>query len=453
MTITERDPSAAQTLPEALIPEAREVTRRRRRRSFAAIVAVLVILAGGGFGLFGGGGGSSAITHLHVPATIVARAPDPAGGRGWGMRIVRTSGWTCVQVGRLQGGQLGVIGENGFFHNDGRFHPFPISVSDHAQCAPTDGAGHAFLGIGLGGAPAAGFVGNGTTGCTSLSFCGPGEMRFVQYGLLGPDATSVTYMAHGGPKRLATTGADGAYLVVGSTSPSACARLPQNAACGFPSEGTSWMGTVSPGLITSVQFRNGLTCRVAAIGRPTRRCSLVGYVPPKPRIAATRVASHLSHRIIRSSRYCWQPSSSRKGSTAAVQVDLGGYVPCTPALLRVDGSSAGEIQHGGLLVAFSWTARQPVTSSRASYQLYLGGRCGGSGGATHGSIRTGERLTRGILLSSRCHGTITGVVAYDPDRSPAPPSQGLTVGPRSIIQLPPWAQIVGQFTIRLPRHR
>jgi hypothetical protein len=347
-----------------------------------------------------------------------------------------------------------VIGENGFFHNDGRFHPFPVSVSDHAQCTPTDGAGHAFMGIELGGAPAAGFVGNGTTGCTSTSGCGPTQLRFVQYGLLGPDATSVTYTLDGHSKRVATTGADGAYLIVRPTSAKACAQLPQNAACGENGEGISWSGTVFPGLITSVQYRDGLNCRVTDVGPAITRCLRVGYVAARPQLTKSQVASHVSHRLIRSNNYCWQPGSqSGNRWTPAVPVDLGIYVPCTPTLLRTDGSSTGEVQHGGVLVAFSWTARQPVTSSRASYQLYLGGRCGGSSDATNGSIKPGEHLTRGILLSARCQGTVTGVVAYDPNRSPAPPSQPLRVGARSQIELPPWAQIVGQFTIRIPRHK
>jgi hypothetical protein len=110
MTITEPEPAAATPPPEALIPEAREVTRRRRRRRVAASLAVAGIVAGGGFVLFGGGGaGPLTVTHPGWSAGIVARAKDPAGGLGWGFRIVRTSGWTCVQLGRLQNGQLARI--------------------------------------------------------------------------------------------------------------------------------------------------------------------------------------------------------------------------------------------------------------------------------------------------------------------------------------------------------
>ncbi len=57
------------------------------------------------------------------------RVPDPEGGPPWGMRIVRTTrGEVCEQIGRIQGGQLGELGIDGVFHDDGRFHPIPADV-------------------------------------------------------------------------------------------------------------------------------------------------------------------------------------------------------------------------------------------------------------------------------------------------------------------------------------
>ena len=57
------------------------------------------------------------------------RAPDPAGGLPWGMRIVHTTrGLICVQVGRVYDGQLGELGVDEAFHNDGRFHPLPTDA-------------------------------------------------------------------------------------------------------------------------------------------------------------------------------------------------------------------------------------------------------------------------------------------------------------------------------------
>jgi hypothetical protein len=57
------------------------------------------------------------------------RVPDPAGGPPWGMRTVRTTrGLGCVQVGRVVDDKLGVLGRNGAFGDDGRFHELPADV-------------------------------------------------------------------------------------------------------------------------------------------------------------------------------------------------------------------------------------------------------------------------------------------------------------------------------------
>src|ERR1700729_1735048 len=54
---------------------------------------------------------------------LALRVPDPEGGLPWGMRIVRTTrGEVCVQIGRVENGQLGELGIDGVFHYDGRFH-------------------------------------------------------------------------------------------------------------------------------------------------------------------------------------------------------------------------------------------------------------------------------------------------------------------------------------------
>lgn len=57
---------------------------------------------------------------------LALRAPDPAGGLPWGIRVTRTTrGLLCVQVGRVDHGQIGELGVDGAFGNDGRFHPLP----------------------------------------------------------------------------------------------------------------------------------------------------------------------------------------------------------------------------------------------------------------------------------------------------------------------------------------
>ncbi len=71
--------------------------------------------------------GLSPTAGLGVPARGGARllavsASDPAGGLPWGMRIVHTTrDLVCVQIGRLYHGELGLLGRDGAFGDDGRF--------------------------------------------------------------------------------------------------------------------------------------------------------------------------------------------------------------------------------------------------------------------------------------------------------------------------------------------
>jgi hypothetical protein len=91
---------------QALIPEARELQRRRRWRRGSGGLLAAALLAGGCIVLANGGGGggshasvASVGVHGALPAGIAARAADPAGGPPWGIRIVHTTGYTCVQLG------------------------------------------------------------------------------------------------------------------------------------------------------------------------------------------------------------------------------------------------------------------------------------------------------------------------------------------------------------------
>ena len=158
MALLQDSPTRLPRSPEALIPEARELQRRRRRRRWGATLVGLVILGGGWVLLSGGGGGNAGVptTHGPLPAGIVARAADPAGGLPWAIRFVRTTGWTCLQLGRLRGDQLGVIDEDGSFGNTGRFHPFGPSTTNQARCAQNDANNRAFMTIQLGAEPASG---------------------------------------------------------------------------------------------------------------------------------------------------------------------------------------------------------------------------------------------------------------------------------------------------------
>jgi hypothetical protein len=71
------------------------------------------------------------------------RAADPDGGPPWGVRIFRSkSGLACVQVGRVYQGKLGVLGQDGAFGNDGKFHELPVEAEG---CGSVDARGQMFM--------------------------------------------------------------------------------------------------------------------------------------------------------------------------------------------------------------------------------------------------------------------------------------------------------------------
>jgi hypothetical protein len=158
------------------------------------------------------------------------RVADPQGGPPWGLRLVRTTrGDTCVQLGRVQDGQLGSLGIDDAWDNDHEFHAIPPSARDAQDCGSTDAAGHGFVNRGISGERTSANLGGDwitgpqASGCRlpvgggdpSLPYCPKGANRIVFYGLLGPDAVSITYRTPGGGLATQrTVGGVGAYLLV-----------------------------------------------------------------------------------------------------------------------------------------------------------------------------------------------------------------------------------------------
>jgi hypothetical protein len=157
----------------------------------------------------------------HVSAQLLAiSVADPAGGLPWGMRVVRTTrGLVCLQVGRLLNGRLGVLGQDGEFHNDGLFHELPAGVLDPDTCSqPADFALYNSEGL-----PAAGALPGPARPClypgaprqaSDPRPCPVGDERMIAFGVLGPHAVSVSYRHDGAAHTVATSGTLGAYLVV-----------------------------------------------------------------------------------------------------------------------------------------------------------------------------------------------------------------------------------------------
>ena len=147
------------------------------------------------------------------------RVPDPHGGPPWVLRSVKTTrGLECLQIGRFANDGIGVLGQDGAFGNDGRFHPLSRNLFEFTfSCGALDGAGHAFVNEVDGALPASALANANTSagGCyqvrvrlrgKSQPICPRADLRDVFFGLLGPDAESVTYRTASGAS--ATRGDD-----------------------------------------------------------------------------------------------------------------------------------------------------------------------------------------------------------------------------------------------------
>jgi len=150
-----------------------------------------------------------------------AEANDPSGGLRWGARVLHTTrGQVCIQVGRVQGGQLGEIGEDSVFGDDGLFHALPADA-----LPPGQGGAGAEVDCVAEGRTLLFEDANADRNAARLlpeEFEPPGRRRLppmshrraLAYGLLGPHVVSITYRTPGGPRTIPVHGRDGAFLIV-----------------------------------------------------------------------------------------------------------------------------------------------------------------------------------------------------------------------------------------------
>jgi hypothetical protein len=143
------------------------------------------------------------------------RVPDPAGGLPWGMRIIHTTrGLICVQIGRVYGNQLGQLGVDGAFHDDGRFHPLPTdALPDVLANAAGRMAGNC-------ASPGAIYAGDSVgLELSAATNPGPGagvpaDRREISFGLLGVHAVNITYREGSRTHTQPVLPGVGAYLIV-----------------------------------------------------------------------------------------------------------------------------------------------------------------------------------------------------------------------------------------------
>ncbi len=147
---------------------------------------------------------------------LLVQAPDPEGGPPWGLRLVHTTrGLECIQLGRVENGQLGVIGIDGAFGDDGRFHALPPDllgrgrdVQAFVTClAPGQ---HTAMEAGLSLSGAWGVVVRRTRRPAAGN---PAASRWISFGLLGPRAASVSFPVDGRVHTQAVAAGTGAYLI------------------------------------------------------------------------------------------------------------------------------------------------------------------------------------------------------------------------------------------------
>jgi hypothetical protein len=467
-----------------------------RGRPLAVVIAVLVVAipaVGAAAGWFSPGRPDSTgpvssgrlfgVVKPGQSRMLPIRVADTQGGPPWGLRLIRTTrGDTCVELGRVQAGQIGSLGIDDAWDNDHEFHPIPANAPDAQDCGSTDAAGHGFVNRGLLGESASANLGGDwitgpqASGCrlsvgggeASMPLCPRGANRIVFYGLLGPDAVSITYRKPGGGLATQRTVAGvGAYLLVFPYDAATCDEYDHSAragvSCGGDEEGG--ISPVVPGAVTQVTYTHGRTCSLTQpVGLETayrsfRKAAIAKLGPPNaqpsrsghPSINAAWRARFLhllkgflarEHLTLAQFRHelgpvpqCpvvgWMPFRTRKVTVAEIasQIELREFpiaVYGCPNKLQLPDPCDGVTEQPSreLPIEWSFKARVPVTNSRSWYEWSLQDptSCGGGGEsfATYSNIHAGQTLRYSTFLGASCHGTYQLAVGF---MAQAPPGQ------------------------------
>jgi hypothetical protein len=417
-----------------------------------------------------------------LPATgelLPLRVPDPQGGPPWGLRLVRTTrGDACVQLGRVEDGELGSLGIDGAWNNDHVFHPFP-NTSQGADCGPTDAVGHGFLNVVYTGMiasanPTVGVKGPQAGSCqppllfvgrmgaaarnrrhryrlARVRSCPSGSTRIVFMGLLGPDATSISYRApNGSTDTERTSGSDGAYLLVFRMNAATCLLYTQGPNGGYgPCGGTESIGGVSPdsiGAIKAITYRDGHVCRLEpSLTLTTRLRALRMKLETKLKLRQGKPLTALQHSALRSALlrflasqrvslaayrdqihpFCpavrWVPFKTAKVTPAQVATPVHvhefpvGVYGC-PNKLRLPDACSGLSPRPTPAVPVEWSfkARVPVTHDRSWYEwsLQSPGCSPDESFATYSDIHPGQILRYSTFLETNCRGAYHVTVGF-----------------------------------------
>jgi hypothetical protein len=332
-------------------------------------------------------------TGFGVPAGAVAaplRVADPSGDRlDWGLRTFHTTrGFACLQVGRMQGGQFGVVGRDGALGDDGLFHALGPQVLDQANCVALDERGHGFLAIRNAELPGSALAGSCLPPSMVRAFqgrvppsmtpCRKVAVRTVDYGLLGPHARTITYRSSSGPTRtIPVARGSGAYLIVSPPQEPRTTSGPSGRGGTMRAEDSYVISqTPSSRTLVTVAYDDGSVCRVRHVPGSAGGCPAKGFVALKV----------------------------RRPTPAEV---------ATPVTARIARNDEGSFT---LHVAFR--ARVAAQKARASYWVEIhppGGRChaGTQGHAVERDVAAGQRVGAAIKLDRRmCRGTYRIALGY-----------------------------------------
>jgi hypothetical protein len=278
----------------------------RSNRVNAVAIAAVLVLAGGAIaaaatGVLNGSpvkqqGTPSPNAGFGVPAPggsllLALQTPDPQGGLPWGMRLVHTTrGELCAQIGRVDGDQLGQLGIDGAFHDDGRFHPLaPDILPNYSDSGDVtcNVAGLIRFGSWPGGDRSAAPSPERTSYRPAVK-----DLRLISWGLLGPHGVSVTYSTAAGVRTSPVVPGTGAYLIV-----SAASRVPSSingggellgwtsgheVAVGFPPPGDT------SGAVIAATYRFGSFICSIGHGAPVSTSCPMPPRTPENRSAPTR---------------------------------------------------------------------------------------------------------------------------------------------------------------------
>jgi hypothetical protein len=218
-------------------------------------------------------------------------APDPAGGLPWGMRLVHTTrGLVCLQIGRLYLGRLVLVGRDGAFGDDGLVHelsadavgrsPSPGGLGGRHACQPPESAFAAEeFGVAQSGLPAA----PGTA---------RSPLRSIVYGLLGPEALSLTYKSGDRFITQPVEQGTGAFLIVLPGLPSGHQPGEGVGSYGFNQVGS---GPSPSGVLTDFAYRYGTgVCHVAVQQNVAHACHERRRPPVLPPETRGHLAVHVT---------------------------------------------------------------------------------------------------------------------------------------------------------------